>query len=58
VAIFVVRELLRGLEYVHEALGLDLVHRDISPPNLLLGYRGEVKLTDFGLAKSAMQARR
>jgi eukaryotic-like serine/threonine-protein kinase len=55
VAIFVIREILRGLEYAHDALGLDLVHRDISPPNLLLGYRGEVKLTDFGLAKSAIK---
>lgn len=55
IAIFVIREVLRGLDYVHDALGLDLVHRDISPPNLLVGYRGEVKLTDFGLAKSAIK---
>ncbi|MCX4239984.1 serine/threonine-protein kinase [Paraliomyxa miuraensis] len=55
VAIFVIREILRGLEYAHDALSLDLVHRDISPPNLLVGYRGEVKLTDFGLAKSAIK---
>ena len=53
VAIFVIREILRGLEYAHDAFSLELVHRDISPPNLLVGYRGEVKLTDFGLAKSA-----
>jgi eukaryotic-like serine/threonine-protein kinase len=55
VAIFVVREVLRGLDYVHDAMALDLVHRDISPPNLLVGYRGDVKLTDFGLAKSAIK---
>jgi serine/threonine protein kinase len=55
VAMFVLREVLRGLSYVHDAMGLDLVHRDISPPNLLIGYRGEVKLTDFGLAKSAIK---
>lgn len=55
VAIFVIREILRGLEYAHDAFSLDLVHRDISPPNLLVGYRGEVKLTDFGLAKSAIK---
>ena len=55
VAIYVVREVLRGLDYVHDAMGLDLVHRDISPPNLLVGYRGDVKLTDFGLAKSAIK---
>lgn len=55
VAIFVVREVLRGLHYVHDAMDLDLVHRDISPPNLLVGYRGDIKLTDFGLAKSSMK---
>jgi serine/threonine-protein kinase len=54
-AIFVMREVARGLDYVHEAKNLDLVHRDISPPNILIGYHGEVKLTDFGLAKSALK---
>lgn len=55
VSIFVIREVLRGLEYAHDAGSLDLVHRDISPPNILVGYRGDVKLTDFGLAKSAIK---
>ncbi len=55
VAVFVIREILRGLEYAHDAMSLELVHRDISPPNLLVGYRGEVKLTDFGLAKSSIK---
>lgn len=55
VAIYVIRQVVRGLEYAHDALGLELVHRDISPPNLLVGYRGDVKLTDFGLAKSAIK---
>ncbi len=55
IAVFVVREVLRGLDYVHDAMGLDLVHRDISPPNVLVGYRGDVKLTDFGLAKSSIK---
>jgi len=55
VAIFVIREVMRGLDYVHDALDLNLVHRDISPPNILVGYRGDVKLTDFGLAKSSIK---
>jgi serine/threonine-protein kinase len=54
-AIYVIRELCRGLDYVHDAMGLDLVHRDISPPNVLIGYHGEVKVTDFGLAKHAIK---
>src|SRR5690606_29151975 len=45
----------RGLDYVHDEMDLNLVHRDISPPNILVGYRGDVKLTDFGLAKSAIK---
>lgn len=55
VAVFVIRELCRGLSYVHDAMELDLVHRDVSPPNILVGYRGMVKLTDFGLAKHAIK---
>lgn len=54
-AIFSIRELCRGLEYVHDAMGLDLVHRDISPPNILVSYHGQVKITDFGLATHAIK---
>jgi serine/threonine protein kinase len=54
-ALFVAREVARGLSYVHDALGLNLVHRDISPPNILVGYHGQVKITDFGLAKHAIK---
>lgn len=50
---------LAGLAYVHavtEADGrpLKLIHRDLTPGNLLLGYDGVVKIADFGLAKSAL----
>ncbi len=55
IALFVIREVLRGLDYAHDVMQLGLVHRDISPPNVLVGYRGEVKVTDFGLAKSAIK---
>ncbi len=54
-AMFSIRELCRGLEYVHDAMGLDLVHRDISPPNILVSYHGQVKITDFGLATHAIK---
>jgi serine/threonine protein kinase len=55
VAAHIVKELARGLHYAHEFGGLKLVHRDVSPPNVLLSYSGEVKLTDFGLASSTLK---
>jgi serine/threonine protein kinase len=55
VAVHIVKELLRGLGYAHVFEGLKLVHRDVSPPNVLLSYSGEVKLTDFGLATSTLK---
>jgi serine/threonine protein kinase len=55
VAVQIVKELVRGLGYAHTFEGLKLVHRDVSPPNVLLSYSGEVKLTDFGLATSTLK---
>jgi serine/threonine protein kinase len=55
VAVFIVRELARGLTYAHGFGDIKLVHRDISPPNVLVGYDGSVKLTDFGLASSTLK---
>src|SRR5204862_2406426 len=55
VAVHVVKELCRGLAYAHSSPDLKLVHRDVSPPNVLLAYSGEVKLTDFGLAASVLK---
>lgn len=59
-AIFICMEAARGLSYAHDLLDddgseLDIVHRDVSPPNILLSKRGEVKVTDFGLAKATTQ---
>jgi serine/threonine protein kinase len=55
VAVYIVKELARGLGYAHAFGGLRLVHRDVSPANVLLSYTGEVKLTDFGLARSTLK---
>jgi serine/threonine protein kinase len=55
VALHVARETARALAYVHSYADLKLVHRDVAPPNILLSYFGEVKLTDFGLARSILK---
>jgi len=52
VAIYIVSEIARGLSYAHDFENLNLVHRDINPPNVRLTYAGEVKLLDFGIASS------
>ena len=56
VALHVATELLRGLAYAHDLPGGEgvrgLVHRDISPHNVLLSWEGAVKLSDFGIAKA------
>ncbi len=55
VAVHIVRELARGLHHAHHFGGIKLVHRDVSPPNVLLAFSGEIKLTDFGLASSTLK---
>jgi len=59
--LFIMMEVTKGLGYAHDFAHpetgepMGIVHRDISPPNLLLSAVGEVKLVDFGLAKAASQ---
>ena len=57
----VIMQLCEGLDYAHnkrdsQGRDLNLVHRDVSPQNVLIGYEGEVKLIDFGIAKAAGKA--
>ena len=55
-SVYLVREALRGLHYAHTFGGLSLVHRDISPSNLLIDWAGAVRVADFGLATSVLKA--
>ncbi|MBU0506011.1 serine/threonine protein kinase, partial [bacterium] len=58
IAIYIISEVCRGLDYAHSKKGtdgepLEIIHRDISPQNILVSYDGGVKIVDFGIAKAA-----
>jgi serine/threonine-protein kinase len=59
-AVFIALEICKGLSYAHElrdpqGVDLHIVHRDMSPPNVLVTKFGEIKIVDFGLAKANSQ---
>ena len=59
ISVYIISEICKGLDYAHRKTDqnnnpLDIVHRDVSPQNVLLSYEGEVKIVDFGIAKAAM----
>ncbi|MDH3884448.1 MAG: serine/threonine protein kinase [Desulfobacterales bacterium] len=57
-AIFIISRICKGLDYSHTKRDdntgepFHIVHRDISPQNLLISYQGEVKISDFGISKA------
>jgi len=62
VALYLGQRIAEGLGYAHRKAGPDgtalgIVHRDVSPHNVMVSYEGEVKVIDFGLAKSAARSK-
>lgn len=58
-AAYIVSEVAKGLDYAHhrkdeQGESLDIVHRDVSPQNVLLSYEGAVKIADFGIARARL----
>jgi serine/threonine protein kinase len=60
-SLHIVKEVCSALEYAHrkkddKGRPMEIVHRDVSPQNILISFEGDVKLTDFGIAKAATKA--
>ena len=60
-AAFITAKACEGLDYAHkrrdaDGVPMNIIHRDVSPQNILIGFEGEVKVIDFGIAKAANRA--
>jgi len=60
-AVFVANEVCKGLDYAHNkkddktGASLNIIHRDMSPQNVMVSYEGDIKIVDFGIAKAKDQ---
>jgi tetratricopeptide (TPR) repeat protein len=60
-ALYIMTRICSGLDYAHslkdfQGKPLNIIHRDISPQNIIVTYEGEIKIVDFGIAKAASQS--